>query len=70
MREESVDKNKIETLVKKYVREANGKDILLSSEALQQYTDQSALILKDIALKLGYKVKVIYYVRAIADHMM
>ena len=70
MKEETADRNKIEKIVKDYVTEAKGKDILLSSETMQQYTDEAALILKEAALKLGYEVKLVYYVRAIADHMM
>lgn len=70
LREDKVNTSEIKRSIKKYVNDAEGKNILLSSEAMHSYSDKNACILREQALKLGYQVKVIYYVRAIADHMM
>ncbi|HFU76497.1 MAG TPA: hypothetical protein ENK66_09665 [Arcobacter sp.] len=67
---DSVDKQSMNNLIKKVILEAGGKDILISSEIIQVYREENAKLLKSILNQLGYEVKIIYYVRAIADHLI
>ena len=61
---------KIEALALEYIKNAEGKDILISSEILNLFRPECAYIFKNAVNKLGYEVIVIYYVRAIADHLV
>ena len=61
---------KIKNSIKKYIKDAKGKNIILSSEVMEVYIETNALKLKKEANKLGYEVVVVYYVRAIADHLV
>lgn len=60
----------IEALASQYIQDANGKDIIISSEILTLFQPHCAKVFKDIANRSGYEVIVIFYVRAIADHLL
>ncbi len=67
---EIIEEKKIAQLVFRYIKEAKGKDILLSSEVLESYRPANAQVLKKLVNDLGYTVVIIYYVRAIADNQV
>lgn len=70
LRSDSVDKSKIHKLITQYIKEAEGKDILLSSEALEMCETENATILREAVEKGKYKIIIVYYVRAIGDHLV
>ena len=60
----------IEALGLQYIKDAEGKDIIISSEILTLFRPECAKVFKDIVNKSSYEIIVIYYVRAIADHLL
>ena len=60
----------IEVLGLQYIKDADDKDILISSEILTLFQPGCAKVFKDAVNRLGYEIIVIYYVRAIADHLL
>ena len=70
LKQKDCNNESIEALVLQYIKDANGKDIIISSEILTIFQSKCAKIFKDAVNKSGYEVIVIYYVRAIADHLL
>jgi hypothetical protein len=70
LRKEKCPKEDIAKTLTTYIEKAKGKDIIFSSEVLEMYNPECAQILKDLAKSLGYKIFIIYYVRAICDHLV
>ena len=63
-------KEKLEKIIYKLISESDNKDIILSSELIQNYNQQSMEIFNKLTLKSGYKIIIVYYIRAIADHVV
>ncbi len=70
LRQEDCNIESIEALALQYIQDANGKDIIISSEILTLFRPACAKVFKDAVNRLGYEIIVIYYVRAIADHLL
>ena len=64
------DEDSIESLVSQYIQDAKGKDIIISSEILTLFQPDCAKVFKNIVNRAGYEIIVIFYVRAIADHLL
>lgn len=62
--------NDISNIINTFITEATGKNILLSSEILQRVSNDGMLFFKDELGKNNYRIKVVYYIRAIADHLI
>ncbi len=60
----------IENYWRSFKEASNGKNILLSSEYMEGFIPQRLELLKELVSKDGYEIRVIYYVRAIADHIV
>ena len=60
----------IQSLASKYIQDADGKDIIISSEILMLFQPECAKVFKEAGNMSGYEIVVIYYVRAIADHLL
>lgn len=70
LRDRNCSEEQIKRLISHYVQDAEGRDILLSSEVLEPYHAACAQKLKRIVEGYGYELVVIYYVRALADHLV
>ncbi len=70
LRDDESEVAQIKKVIKNHINNAKGKDILLSSETMEIFSSKNGKICKDFALDLGYEVKVIYYVRALADSLV
>jgi len=64
------DKKLIEQTLDKHIDYANGKNILMSAEDFGALDPFGAVYINEYALKRGYQITAIYYVRAIIDHEM
>ena len=70
LRDENIPEKNIVNSITKFVIDAKGQNIILSSEVLEGYIATNIITLKNAVSKLGYTVIVIYYVRSIADHLV
>jgi len=70
IKNENCDSKEIKKIVNEYIKKSEGKDILLSSEIMSFFKENCLEELKKAINNHGYELKIIYYVRAIADHMM
>jgi len=68
LKKQTIDKWTIERLISEYIKYAKMRDVILSSEVLEDYNIENAKAFKETANTLGYEVIIIYYIRAIADH--
>jgi len=70
LRSDNFNKKAICHIIENIVNNARGNDIILSSEVMQAFKLKNAEFFKNIVNQLGYEIIVIYYVRAIADHVV
>lgn len=70
LRKNECNLGSIESLALQYIEAAKGKDIIISSEILTLFRPDCAKVFKNIANRSGYEIIVIFYVRAIADHLL
>lgn len=66
----SFDKELIEQTLDKHIDYANGQNILMSAEDFGALDPIGAVYINEYALKKGYEITAIYYIRAIIDHEM
>ena len=70
LNKDNYDKVLIEQALQKHIDYANGKNILMSAEDFGALDPVGAKYINDYAIKNDYKITIVYYVRAIADHEM
>ena len=70
----SKNENFNEKIFKKSLHEmlknARGRNVLLSSELMETYDEELGRKLKERLSSYGYELEIVYYVRAIADHLV
>ena len=64
---EIIEKRKIKHFIYELINDAEGKNIVLSSENLCSFKEKNAVLLKKYFKRKKYQVVIVYYVRAIAD---
>ncbi len=70
LKKENFEDRKIAHIVNRAISEANGKDILFSSELLENYDTEALRFMRKVAKSKGYEIVILYYVRAIIDHIV
>ena len=70
LKSEDFTEKKAKALLSSYIAESERKTILLSSEHLEFYKKDLLFRLDQVAQQLGLRIKIVYYVRAIGDHIV
>jgi hypothetical protein len=65
-----ISSDQLQEYINQIITDAKGMNILLSSETLWQLDDETVRILMDITESRGYRLRMAYYIRAIADHFV
>jgi len=70
LRKEDYSDKKVKKSIHEIIKNARGNNILLSSELMETYDEEIMRIVKSRVLDYGYELEIVYYVRAIADHLV
>lgn len=67
MKNKETSKSSLKKVLIQDIKNSKGKHILYSSEVLEPFDENNMNIFNEIALNNGYRLKIIYYIRAIGD---